>query len=581
MTRTSTSRSVRSREPAKICTIVQYKCPTRPTHSARTASRCRTQPTRPAGRGERPQGNARRLLLLQTTLRLIADEGIDAVSHRSVAEAAGVPLGSTTYWFSSRQDMLRQALEYFARLEIEGFREHLAPVLGRRLSKPGWSTSSRAACASARAGPLAYGRPVRVHAGGGPPAGARTDLPRMDAWHGRRRWRRSSLRSGPPTPSSRRACSWRCSTACSWSSWPPRRGPENNVIRPALRAWFDRVPRRQHEAAAAVGRCSPPAWSLALALPHAAGTGGERRAPDPSPRRRASPAAISRSRTGRSTSTRRRSRSSSRRRASRPLHRGHQQLRRVLRQDAAAARQGESGGRSLMVATDWLARRCTTSATSSGSTRRRCAGPLAPEPDDQGERDPTHDFSIPWQGGMTGLIVNKKLAPDVHSVNDIFDPKYKGKVEIVTEMREVVPLVMKAEGITPTRPPPRTGSTDRQAQAGGRSGQIRRFTGGDYAKDLVDGNAVAVIGWAADAIQLRPTTRYPVGHARAGLHAVVGRLGHPGRRTQPDRGLQVDQLHLRARAPGADRRLDERHHPGERASSRSSRRPTRRRRRTR
>ena len=101
---------------------------------ARTAPR-EDDPTPIRRRGERPHGNARRVLLLQTTLRLIADEGIDAVSHRSVAEAAGVPLGSTTYWFSSRQDMLRQALEYFARLEIETLRERLGAVLGRRLSR--------------------------------------------------------------------------------------------------------------------------------------------------------------------------------------------------------------------------------------------------------------------------------------------------------------------------------------------------------------------------------------------------------------------------------------------------------------
>ena len=89
-------------------------------------------PLAPAGR---KHGSARRLLLLQTTLRLIADEGIDAVSHRAVARAAGVPLGSTTYWFSSRQEMLRQALEHFARLEIETLHEHLAGVLGKGLSR--------------------------------------------------------------------------------------------------------------------------------------------------------------------------------------------------------------------------------------------------------------------------------------------------------------------------------------------------------------------------------------------------------------------------------------------------------------
>ena len=76
----------------------------------------------------------RRLLLIQATLELIAEGGVDAVSHRAVAERAGVSLGSTTYWFASRQQMLHDALEYFARTEIAALRERLGPVLERRLS---------------------------------------------------------------------------------------------------------------------------------------------------------------------------------------------------------------------------------------------------------------------------------------------------------------------------------------------------------------------------------------------------------------------------------------------------------------
>jgi DNA-binding transcriptional regulator YbjK len=85
----------------------------------------------------RRHGNERRQLLLDSTLRLIAGGGVDAVSHRAVAELAGVSLGSTTYWFASRQDMLREALEDFARTEIETLRERLSGVLGRRLSRRG------------------------------------------------------------------------------------------------------------------------------------------------------------------------------------------------------------------------------------------------------------------------------------------------------------------------------------------------------------------------------------------------------------------------------------------------------------
>ena len=59
---------------------------------------------------------------------VIGQEGIDAISHRRVAEVANVPLGSTTYYFTSREDMLVQALEYFARGEIDALEDTFGDV---------------------------------------------------------------------------------------------------------------------------------------------------------------------------------------------------------------------------------------------------------------------------------------------------------------------------------------------------------------------------------------------------------------------------------------------------------------------
>ena len=87
------------------------------------------------GAGRKTRGEERRRLLLQTTLRLIAERGIDAVNHRSVAVAAGVPLGSTTYWFDSRQDMLQESLEDFVRSETAALKSRLDGVLTRRISR--------------------------------------------------------------------------------------------------------------------------------------------------------------------------------------------------------------------------------------------------------------------------------------------------------------------------------------------------------------------------------------------------------------------------------------------------------------
>jgi DNA-binding transcriptional regulator YbjK len=50
---------------------------------------------------------------------LISKRGIDAVSHRSVAEEAGVPLASTTYYFESLDELLGGALRLFVDEEAE------------------------------------------------------------------------------------------------------------------------------------------------------------------------------------------------------------------------------------------------------------------------------------------------------------------------------------------------------------------------------------------------------------------------------------------------------------------------------
>src|ERR1700749_2299038 len=118
--------------------------------------------------------------------------------------------------------------------------------------------------------------------------------------------------------------------------------------------------------------------------------------------------------------------------------------------------------------------------------------------------DPNRDWTVPWQSGMTGVIVNKETAPDVKSVCDLFESKYQGKVEFLNEVRETVPLVMKCEGVDPNE------ATEadwmkaiEKLKGAAESGQIRRFTGNDYQNDLTSGNVVAVMGWSGDAVQLQ------------------------------------------------------------------------------
>ncbi|MCY0954106.1 TetR/AcrR family transcriptional regulator [Streptomyces sp. H27-S2] len=49
--------------------------------------------------------------IISATERVITRRGIEGLTHRAVAEEAGVPLGATTYHFATREDLIRAALE--------------------------------------------------------------------------------------------------------------------------------------------------------------------------------------------------------------------------------------------------------------------------------------------------------------------------------------------------------------------------------------------------------------------------------------------------------------------------------------
>lgn len=69
----------------------------------------------PGRRGQTDRGQRRRNALLEAAAELIISEGFAGVSHRSLAERTGLPLAATTYYFSSLDEILQQAVEHLAR----------------------------------------------------------------------------------------------------------------------------------------------------------------------------------------------------------------------------------------------------------------------------------------------------------------------------------------------------------------------------------------------------------------------------------------------------------------------------------
>lgn len=65
----------------------------------------------------RARGAKRRTAVLEATLRLLAREGASAITHRAVAREADVPIAATTYYFSSKDDLIAEAFRLHAEKE--------------------------------------------------------------------------------------------------------------------------------------------------------------------------------------------------------------------------------------------------------------------------------------------------------------------------------------------------------------------------------------------------------------------------------------------------------------------------------
>jgi len=118
--------------------------------------------------------------------------------------------------------------------------------------------------------------------------------------------------------------------------------------------------------------------------------------------------------------------------------------------------------------------------------------------------DPDGVYSLPWQTGITGIAYNlSQTGRDLSSVNDLFDPAFKGKVGMLLELRDTVGLTLLGEGLDPTAITyEETQPAFDKLQEAADSGQIRSFTGNDYQDDLVNGNFAVNIAWSGDVAQL-------------------------------------------------------------------------------
>ena len=164
----------------------------------------------------------------------------------------------------------------------------------------------------------------------------------------------------------------------------------------------------------------------------------------------------------------------------------------------------------IFVLTDWMANRVIREGLVQPLELIQMpnAGNLL-EPLKEVSFDPGRQYSLTWQTGFAGIGYNRrKVGRELKTIEDLWAPNLKGRVSVLSEMRDTVGLIMQSQGVDLGK-----AFTKDQFQAGLdevdkriSDGNIRRVKGNSYISDLKSGNAVAGIVWSGDLFALRSET---------------------------------------------------------------------------
>jgi len=167
-------------------------------------------------------------------------------------------------------------------------------------------------------------------------------------------------------------------------------------------------------------------------------------------------------------------------------------------------KNGDDIGKDIVTLTDWMAGRLIRQGYAQELDKANIpnAANLNAKLQDV-DFDPGRQFSMTWQSGYAGIGYRKdKVGRELKTLEDLWAPDLKGKVVVLSEMRDTVGLIMLSQGVDISQDFSEdefmTGLDELQKQVD--SGQIRQVKGNSYLEDLRSGNAVACIGWSGDIL---------------------------------------------------------------------------------
>jgi spermidine/putrescine transport system substrate-binding protein len=168
-------------------------------------------------------------------------------------------------------------------------------------------------------------------------------------------------------------------------------------------------------------------------------------------------------------------------------------------------KNGQDIGKDIITLTDWMASRLIRQGYVQKLDKNKIQNAKNLLPNLQNpDFDPGRNYSLTWQSGYAGLAWNKKKVPGgLKNVSDLWKPELKGKIEVLSEMRDTTGLIMLEQGADITKfTSDQFGKAIEVIDKQLSSGQIRQVKGNSYKEDLISGDAWAVIGWSGDITQI-------------------------------------------------------------------------------
>ncbi len=170
---------------------------------------------------------------------------------------------------------------------------------------------------------------------------------------------------------------------------------------------------------------------------------------------------------------------------------------------------GADTGWDLIVLTDWMAKKLVAANWVEKIDQSVTPTAVANVRDELRDVpwDPKFDYHWPWQSFATGVGYNvKSTGRDLTKVEDLFDPKFKGKVTLLEDPHDTWPLIhmmLQAQGKASANAPEVMTADDGKVvhdflKPYVESGHIKGFTGNSYLEDFASGDTWAAFVWSGD-----------------------------------------------------------------------------------